>query len=239
MLRTFQRHKRRPLIGLLIAVGLTLGQAIPAQALNFGFEIFNVNGNVNGSVTGRILGLNDNMVNQAASSVIIDTLPEVFSPVGSIPNPGGFGSNVLPWTEFTANNFSVANGDITSYDVRRSTGVGGQLFFLSDTQFGGEAFLGEDVNGDGFSNDLLTGSLDLGSPQNVVFTPLSQPNKIFLVKMHLSQRNVGTVDTMFKAPELFFDIILAPPHPVPEPSTMILLVSGLAGIVGWRAKKRS
>ena len=215
MLRTTQPYKRRPLIGLLIAAGIILGQAIPAQALNFGFEFFNVNGNVNGSVTGRILGLNDNAVNQAASSVIIDTLPEVFSPVGSVPSPGGFGINVLPWTEFTANNFSVVNGVITSYNVRRATGVGGQLFFLSDTQYGGEAFFGEDVDADEYANELFTGSMGLGNPQNVIFTPISQPNISFVrITAHLF-----------------------PNSTVPEPSTILLLGSGLVGMVAWRIRK--
>ena len=211
------------LLGIVLAVGIGLTQPLPAHALDFGFEFFNLNGNVNGLVTGRILGLNDNTPNQAASSVIIDTLPSVYSPVGTVPSPGSFGSSILSWPEFTANNFSVAGGEITSFDVRRSTGINGQLFFLSDTQFGGEAFFGEDVDGDGFSDDLFTGSFDLGIPQNVFFTPLSQPNVSF-----------GALFIQQPGP-----ITLLPNNPVPEPSTVILLASGIMGLLGWRHRPAS
>jgi len=219
MLRTIQRHKRRPLIGLLIAAGLTLGQAIPAQALNFGFEFSNFFGNTNGTVTGRILGLQDNTSNQAASNVIIDSIPGVFAPIGSIPSPGGFGNDVLGWAGAPINTFSVINGAITSFEVFNATGIGGQLFLFSNTLLGGIALFAEDQNLDG---DLSEEDIFLDTDQ-INFHSLNQstPNQ------GNSINSVQITITGF------------PNQPVPEPSTILLLGSGLAGIVAWRTRKRS
>ena len=93
MLQTIQMRQCKSLFGILLAAALTVSSAMPAQALDFGFEFSNFYGNTNGTVTGRILGLQDNTSNQAASSVIIDSIPGVFSPIGSVPSPGGFGND--------------------------------------------------------------------------------------------------------------------------------------------------
>jgi hypothetical protein len=171
-----------------------------AHALDFSFEFNNVNGNVNGVVSGRILGLADNTAGQAASNIFIDSVPAIFSPVGSVPFPGGFTNDVLNWPIFQINTFSVSAGVITAYDVRWSTATGGMLLFISDTQFGGQAFFGEDTNNNGFASDRLIGSVDLGPPQNLTFRPLTN-------------------------------------NQIPEPSTILLLGSGLVGLVAWRKRK--
>lgn len=219
MLHTIQKTKRTPLIGVLLAAALTVGSAIPAQALDFGFEFSNFFGNTNGTVTGRILGLQDNTSNQAASSVIIDSIPGIFSPIGSVPSPGGFGNDVLTWTAFWVNNFSVMNGAITLYDVHTSTGTGGQIFHLSTTYLNGVGFLGEDIDQDGFVT-LEENAEDLWLDTDLVeITSLSGSNP--------------TPSVSYSAVTL----TLTPFQPVPEPSTMLLLGSGLAGIIAWRTRK--
>lgn len=223
MLQTIQKAKRTPLIGVLLAAALTLGSAIPAQALDFGFEFSNSFGNTNGTVTGRILGLQDNTSNQAASSVIIDSTPGVFSPIGSVPSPGGFGNDVLIWTEFWVNNFSVTNGTITLYDIHTATGTGGQLFHLSTTYLDGIGFFGQDIDQDGFIT-LEENSEDLWLDTDLVeITSIDEPNPSPAVSYNAVFLSLGST----------------PNQPVPEPSTMLLLGSGLAGIIAWRARKRS
>lgn len=220
MRQTIQKYKRKPLAGLLLATVLTVGSALPAQALDFGFEFSNFYGNTNGTVTGRILGLQDNSSNQAATSVIIDSIPGAFSTVGSVPTPGGFGNDILGWIGTPINDFSVENGVITSYEVFNYTGIGGQGFLLSKSLGDGIGLFAEDLNSNGdLDEDDIFLDTDL-----ITFTSLDPSN---------SNQSVS-----YNALTVTFGGGI-PNQPVPEPSTMLLLGSGLTSIIAWRARKRS
>jgi len=97
----------RALAAFAFASALTLAST-PGHALSFDFSFSNLPsfGNVNGTVTGLIEGLTDNTTS-SATDVIVQSYP---AGVGGVP-PAPF---TLPSLASFANNFTVANGLITS-----------------------------------------------------------------------------------------------------------------------------
>lgn len=63
-------------LGTILAARLLVAPvAANAMPITLSFAFDNISGNVNGTVTGRILGLAGNALDQAASSVLIDSVP--------------------------------------------------------------------------------------------------------------------------------------------------------------------
>ena len=62
---------------LLLAVSgiAALLAVLPTEALTFDFTITNTTGNFNGELTGQIFGLSANGDDQAATEVVVDTVP--------------------------------------------------------------------------------------------------------------------------------------------------------------------
>ncbi len=247
MFQTIQKGKRKPLLNFILGIAMIAGSAIPAQALNFGFEFSNFYGNTGGTVTGRILGLQDNTINQAASNVIIDSIPDAFSPLQSVGGPGGVGGgiklDVLTWPEIFVNNFSVMNGAITSYDVRTASGTGGQGFHLSSTYLDGIGSFAEDIDQDGWFR-FEDNSEDLWLDTDLVnFTPLDQSNTSLgnsFSALFISMGPQIEIGPVLSFDFQKFDLVLITDviyHPVPEPSTILLFGSSLSGLVIWRMRK--
>lgn len=75
-----------------------------ANALAFKFTIIGDYG-VPDTVEGRIFGLQDNLSGQAASSIIIDSLPPAFGGLAG-------GNDAVLWTDVNPNSFDVLSGQI-------------------------------------------------------------------------------------------------------------------------------
>jgi len=213
MLTINKNQIRKFILGITLAVGLGMTQPMPAQALNFSFEFGNFNYDISGFVKGRILGLSDNTANQSATSVIIDSLPAVYSPPGSIR---GYGNDLVLWPRVLVNKFTVENGIITDFLFSSST-------ILNHILGPGDSGLLMTPNRVRFSEDLShsngwTFSESIGTK----YDPVPRED---MINFSLLTNDPG-------APILT-------PIPNPEPSTIILLGTGLAGLVAWRRKQTS
>jgi hypothetical protein len=92
----------------LLAVVVFAGWTGAANALVVFFSFDNVNGNVAGTVSGRILGLVDNANNQAATSVLIDSVPSGLGGTFDV------GNDAIHWNTQYFNSFSLSGGQVTS-----------------------------------------------------------------------------------------------------------------------------
>lgn len=118
----------------ILSFGLLLGATAAAHAapITFVFSFSNLTGNIAGTVTGRIFGLQDNGVNQAATSLIIDSFPAGLAVADGINN-----SNALTWNAVQGNLFTVVNGVVTSeqFAAQHVDSVRTDTFFLGAVTF--------------------------------------------------------------------------------------------------------
>lgn len=108
--------KKKLLVGLaagLFILGLTgVANATPVT-YDFSFTN-NMPLGVSGTISGQIFGLDDSIASnqfQQATQVIINSVPSVFSPVGS-SSGGGPQPDATQWQYVTANDFRVAAGQV-------------------------------------------------------------------------------------------------------------------------------
>lgn len=203
--------------GLLIAgtLALTFGLVGQAQAILIDFS---------SGTTGTSHGTN--MYGPAFASYSEDNLtvtsghpvgtphihlPDVGAPHGTVlRNHSGCCSTPYLLT------FDVAV-DIISFD------------YMADNQ--DSAFETNVLGGSGSSGLLDTG----GAWVSVnIATQVNQPSDFLNITQITWFQNVGTL----KLDNLEYNVVGPTTAPVPEPSTMLLLGSGLAGIVGWRYRKQ-
>jgi len=154
--------------------------ATPAHAISFDFAFENINGNVPGTVTGRILGLQDNLANQAATSVLIDSFP------AGLPGVLNSGADAVAWESVPFNLFSVTAGQIVA-----------ARFGAQDNSLGAAEFDTLVIN-QGFATNIghFTNALTLNNGRNVTgnddgfgaatFTPaVPEPSTVVLMGLGL------------------------------------------------------
>jgi hypothetical protein len=176
---------KKYVIGLGLCAHLLL-HAHPGQALGFSFSFTNDSGDIAGTVTGQVLGLQDNMSSQSATSVILNSIPAAYSAIGSTPTPGGFGTDVVSWPDVSSNTWDVSAGAVTAAQIIAGTATGTtanrqwlRIVVQSGSPTTGVAHFGEDLNGDAgipFSEQTVAFQTFPAS----AFVPLPEPGALLL-----------------------------------------------------------
>lgn len=109
----------------LAGLGAVVCLSAQAAPVDFAFRFDNRTGNTEGVVTGRILGLQDNLSGQAATSLVIDS----YSGLGGALEE----ADAVTWSLVHLNAFNVQNGELIGWDFVAQTLNGGASdhFFLS------------------------------------------------------------------------------------------------------------
>ncbi len=121
-------HKKFAAALVLLATFVMAPNAHAALIFKFSFE--NTEGNTPGTVSGRIFGLEDNMDDQSATSIILDEFP------GGLGGVADAGFDVVLWANVFVNSFNVFNGEITFGRVAVQN-PGGDTFALFNPYISG------------------------------------------------------------------------------------------------------